>query len=65
MLNDVIVCHCRAVNDHRIRELVASGVVEVESIAQVCDAGTDCGGCHALIEELINVSRPVAVSVGS
>ena len=64
MLNDVIVCHCKAVNDHRIRELIASGVVEVDSIAQLCQAGTDCGACHDIIEDLIEVSRPVAVSVG-
>jgi len=59
----VIVCHCKAINDQRIRQLVASGVVELDHISQLCQAGIDCGGCHGVIEDLIEAHAETSVSI--
>ena len=58
----MIVCHCRAVSDREVRAAIAGGddrpyVLDVDDVTQVCGAGGDCGGCHALITALLDDSR--------
>ena len=55
MLNivDVIVCHCHGVSDRRIRREARRGVTCPEDLAAACGAGSDCGGCRPLIEDLL------------
>ena len=47
------VCHCRAVSDSAVRAAAAAGVRTVDDLGESCGAGTDCGGCHPLLEELL------------
>jgi bacterioferritin-associated ferredoxin len=61
----VIVCHCRVVSDRVIRSAVRCGADDLEAVADACGAGTDCGGCHERIEQLLTVERSVFVRVAS
>ena len=51
------VCLCQAVKDTEIRQAVASGVDDVDQLAEVLGVGTGCGTCRdfaqALIEECV------------
>jgi bacterioferritin-associated ferredoxin len=49
----VIVCHCKAVNEHRIRDAVRSGARSCRQVTRACDAGGHCGGCRPVIREII------------
>ncbi len=49
----MIVCHCFAVNDRRVRSAVADGAQTVEDVAEMEDAGGLCGGCHYAICQLL------------
>lgn len=49
----MIVCHCQAVSDRRIREEIASGAGDVHDVGRACEAGTVCGGCQPTIAHLL------------
>jgi bacterioferritin-associated ferredoxin len=49
----VLVCHCHAVTDGHIRDLVADGAVDAFDIAAACGAGSECGGCVPRLTELL------------
>jgi bacterioferritin-associated ferredoxin len=50
----MMVCHCYAVRDSVIREVIDAGIVEVAEIAAACGAGTRCGGCRETLADLVN-----------
>jgi bacterioferritin-associated ferredoxin len=52
-LTDVMVCHCKAVNDSVIRSEIAAGAVDADALAERCGAGTRCGGCRTVVDELL------------
>jgi bacterioferritin-associated ferredoxin len=54
----VIVCHCEAVNDRSVRAAVLSGASDVEAVGQHCRAGTECGGCHRMLERILHEHAP-------
>ena len=60
----MVVCHCNAVNDARIREEIRSGALDADDLAARCGAGTTCGGCHRIIEHLL-ATTPVEVRVST
>jgi bacterioferritin-associated ferredoxin len=41
----VLVCHCFAVNEGRVREVIADGARTEMEVAAACGAGSNCGGC--------------------
>lgn len=53
----MVVCHCKAVNDASINELLTGGQLTVDDIAERCGAGTDCGGCLETIEHLLGAAE--------
>jgi DNA-binding FadR family transcriptional regulator/bacterioferritin-associated ferredoxin len=53
MVTGVIVCHCAAVNDQRIRALVAEGADDLLAVASACGAGSFCGGCAPVLASLL------------
>jgi len=55
----VILCHCNGVSDREVDAAVAAGARDAEGVMAACGAGTDCGGCHALVEAAV-----VDVAVG-
>lgn len=49
----MIVCHCRAVSDRRLRESVQNGAVDVAGVMAETGAGTCCGGCLVAVQEIV------------
>ncbi len=49
----MIVCHCKAVNDRSIREVIQRGARTPREIALACQAGRKCGGCIPVVRELL------------
>jgi nitrite reductase (NADH) large subunit len=48
-----LVCHCHAVSDREILAEVGAGAADVEAVQAACEAGSSCGGCLAVVEELV------------
>jgi bacterioferritin-associated ferredoxin len=53
----MIVCHCYQVTDRSLRHVIDEGACCPERIAEACGAGSGCGGCRPVIEELLG-SQP-------
>jgi bacterioferritin-associated ferredoxin len=49
----MFVCHCRALTDGEIREVITAGASDLDQVGDRCGAGITCGGCCPLIEELL------------
>jgi bacterioferritin-associated ferredoxin len=65
----MILCHCKGVSDKSVRRAIQCGASSVRDVARTCGAGTGCGGCRPLIQELIRTeqhgtSRPVSAAIG-
>jgi bacterioferritin-associated ferredoxin len=62
----MFVCHCRALTDGEISEVIRGGACDLEEVGDRCGAGITCGGCCPLIEELLakhaEADRPAAVA---
>jgi bacterioferritin-associated ferredoxin len=50
----MIVCHCKGVSDRAIRRAVRNGARSVHQVARSCAAGSGCGGCYSVIEEIMD-----------
>lgn len=50
----MLVCHCHAINESRIRQLIAAGARDEFDVADACGAGNDCGGCVPAITDLLD-----------
>ena len=53
MLTVVIVCHCNGVSDREVRGAIERGAHATESVLRACGAGSDCGSCHAVVEQIL------------
>jgi len=49
----VLICSCKAVTERTVRAAIADGADTIAEVGRRCGAGTKCGGCHLLIEELL------------
>ena len=49
----MLVCHCERVRCQVIRDCVQHGAQTPDEVGARCGAGTRCGGCLPLVEELI------------
>jgi bacterioferritin-associated ferredoxin len=49
----MIVCHCHAINDRIIRDIVRAGAGSPRAVARACGAGAGCGGCRHAVERII------------
>jgi bacterioferritin-associated ferredoxin len=61
----VYVCHCRGVSDQVVQAAVEAGDRTIEELGRSCGAGTDCGGCHELLAELIAPCGRELVAAGA
>jgi len=48
------VCLCKAITDQDIRDAVDEGAHTVGQLAESCGAGTGCGRCQQMAQELID-----------
>ncbi len=60
-----MVCHCEAVNDTAIRAEIADGALDPESLASRCGAGSRCGGCLTVVENLLAQFGPSGDAVAA
>ena len=58
----MLICHCKLVNDRRIRDAVIAGARTVGQVGRACGAGTCCGGCVPAVAELVESGRLDALS---
>jgi bacterioferritin-associated ferredoxin len=49
----MLVCHCQAVSDRRIRESVRSGARSCREVERATGAGSGCGGCSEAVAEIV------------
>ena len=56
------VCHCRAVTDSKVRQVIAAGADDEVEIGRECGAGTGCGSCHDELRRLCEESRKFAMA---
>lgn len=49
----MIVCHCHAVSDRRIRELVRAGARCVRDVQRRTGAGSGCEGCLSSLRDIV------------
>ena len=63
----MIVCSCHAVNDGAVRATLLAGASCPEDVAAMCGAGTDCGSCVRIVEDIIeeHCGTHVEIGVGS
>ncbi len=53
----MIVCSCYAVTDRDIRHAAWSGARTACQVAELCGAGSGCGGCRETVHELLAESH--------
>ena len=49
----MFVCLCRVVADRQVEEAVQNGAQSIEEIGEACGAGTGCGACHEMLEDML------------
>jgi len=59
----MLVCHCQAVSERRIRESVRAGARSCREVERMTRAGSGCGGCAEAVSEII--ARESQSSAGS
>ncbi len=50
----MIVCSCHSVTDREIERAVRSGARTPCQVAEMCGAGSSCGGCRETVHELLS-----------
>jgi bacterioferritin-associated ferredoxin len=49
----MLVCHCQAVSERRIRESVHAGARSCREVERMTGAGAGCGGCAEAVAEIV------------
>lgn len=50
---DMLVCHCQAISERKIRKAVRKGASTTAQVRRLCGAGSCCGGCIPAVREII------------
>ena len=58
----MLVCHCNRVCDRTVRQCIREGARNADQVALRCDAGSTCGGCRPLVEQLIRLEHREAAA---
>lgn len=53
----MLICHCKRVNDHQIRQATSNGARTVGQVGRLLGAGTCCGGCVPAVAEIVEDER--------
>ena len=61
----MVVCHCKAVSECEVRRLVRAGARHRTEVTRACGAGSVCGGCHPVIEEIVAGEDPADAMLGA
>jgi bacterioferritin-associated ferredoxin len=52
-LSEEIICDCTGTTRGKINQLIANGKNNFDKISSATGAGTGCGSCDVLIEEIL------------
>ena len=53
-----LICTCFGVSEETIEKIIAENKSKtVEAVGEICNAGTGCGSCQFLIQELIDIRK--------
>jgi len=53
-----LICTCFGVSEETIEKIIIENEVEtVEEIGEICNAGTGCGSCQFLIQEMLDMAE--------
>ena len=52
-LRIMLVCHCKGLTDREVRRAIRAGACTQREVAREYGAGSVCGGCQPLIDELL------------
>ena len=62
----MLVCHCHAVSERRIRKAIRNGCASLHELAAGCGAGAGCGGCRpelaVILDEELRAAEPAPVA---
>ena len=50
----MLVCHCAAVNDSAVKQVIDAGAHTIAEITAGCGAGGGCGGCHPVLCRMLD-----------
>jgi bacterioferritin-associated ferredoxin len=54
----MLVCHCKGLSEREVRSAIEAGACTRRALARQCGAGSVCGGCRPVIEELLDAHAP-------
>jgi bacterioferritin-associated ferredoxin len=54
----MLVCHCKGLSEREVRSAIEAGACTRRALARECGAGSVCGGCRPVIEELLDAHAP-------
>jgi len=61
----MIVCVCHGVSERQVEAVVAEGATTADQVARACGAGTDCGTCRFMLDEIVEAARDAACLAGA
>jgi bacterioferritin-associated ferredoxin len=50
----MLVCHCKGLTDRDVRGVIAAGACTRRELTRRSGAGSVCGGCRPLLDELLD-----------
>jgi bacterioferritin-associated ferredoxin len=50
----MVVCHCKGLSERELRSAIRSGAATPRDLARTCGAGSVCGGCRPVLDELLD-----------
>jgi bacterioferritin-associated ferredoxin len=53
----MILCLCRGVSESTVHTAIGAGAQTLDDVADACAAGSDCGACQDMIDELLTCAR--------
>jgi bacterioferritin-associated ferredoxin len=56
----MLVCHCKGLTDRDVKGAIEAGACTRRDVARRCGAGSVCGGCRPLIDELLEAGEPTS-----
>jgi bacterioferritin-associated ferredoxin len=60
----MLVCHCKGLTDREVHRVIRAGAATPREVAHACGAGSVCGGCRPLIDELLECRGTASAGTG-
>jgi bacterioferritin-associated ferredoxin len=54
----MLVCHCMGLSERDVSGAIRAGASTRREVARECGAGSVCGGCRPLVDELLDAHAP-------